>query len=558
MITFKRIANWYRLAQPHKGYLFGSAFSALVAVVSQIITAIPTANVITSLTNLDYNGAIFWLLIGFACTFVYYFAWHLNYKYFGLQCGYICRKLSRKMYDKIDTASAKGLSEHSVEKLMLIFTSNIEYIEKFADYLTYQSAYIARAIITIVIVMTYNIYIGLIMLAVVILLYYWYIFLTNKSQKLTTQVYSERDVLGEKLTDVINGRKFSKQLNIVGTNKEAYLDQAKKVVKTYSKRGSFNVLRKNWTYAILYGIITALTIWLAVLTSANSLTLTVYLIISPYLINIIDQATSGYEMLYELQRTDVSAKRIQTVLNMPDADIVSFSNNTTDNLSGSLVFSNVSYKDTNPKPYNSGDLTPISFEIQPNTITFFRGVSNCGKRSIFYLLRRTIVPTTGTITMDGINIYDFEKDTYKHNFSYTTSKPFFFNESILSNLSYAGANKKKIISVCKMLGIHNYIQALPNGYDTNLIGEADLFSSYVLYMIGLARSVLSKSEWICIYEFPVSLTTKEQQHVLNMLTKLKADHSLIIFSAKDVASSIADVYYEMQAGHIRKLNKIKE
>lgn len=557
MSTFKKIKEWYKLTKPHKGYMAGSFLSAFASCIVSIAQAVPNANVITSLTNMDYKGAIVWLLISLGCTFLYYLSWHLNYKFFYLQNKYGVTKLSTTLYNKISGATDEGLSQNSVEKIMMVFTSNMESVVKFTDFITYEGCYIIRAFVTIIIVSVYNLTMGLIMLAVVILLYFWYVFLGKLVLKHTNNVFAQRDHLGEQLTDMVDGRMPTEKLNLNTTNKEQYLNQVKKIVKSYKSRGNVNVTRKYWTYAVLYIIVTALTIWLAVLTNANTLTLTLYLIIAPYLINIIDQAKAGYEVLYELERTEVARMRIQTILDMPDADIVNYSNNTTDNLSKNLVFSNVVYFDTQTGANKSGNINKTNIELEPNTITLMRGVQNCGKRSLFYMLRRAITPTAGTITMDGINIYDFDKATYKHNLSYATSKPYFYSESILENLKYVCPSKKKIISVCKQLDIHKQILALPNGYDTNLVREKETVSAYLLFMIGLARAVLSKSEWLCIYEFPLSLTVKQQNQLKQILVSLKANHSIIIFSASESVQDICDNYFTITSGHVRKLNKVE-
>ena len=497
--------------------------------------------------------AIFWLIATFAGYLLYYFTWHLNYKCYYKSQKYMVVNLSERLYDKLERASEQGLSGQSVEKLLNIFSSNINTAQRFADYISYKVSYLIQCVVTICIVAFYNIYVALIMAALVVLMYFWYAFISNLTQRKTAQIYHSRDHTSEQLAGFIEGRQYTVDLNLEEQNKEAYLASVHQTVDHYSSRGHLTVLRSRWTWIVLYAIVTSLTIWLATLTNMGALTLTAYLVLAPYLITIIEKAESGYGFLNDLQSCSVNVQRIETVLNMPEADIIAYSNNTTDDIAGSLKFNNINYVDIPEKGARSGNLTNASFEIKPHSVVLFRGVKGCGKRTIFYLMRRVITPTTGTITMDGINIFDFEKDTYKHNFSYATSKPYFYNESVLDNLSYTTGSRKEIYDVCKRLQIDEQIKALPHGYSTNMVRENEYFSPYLLFMLGLARSILSKAEFLCIYEFPVSLTQKEQQSILKTITELKKDHAVIIFSASDVAKKVCNQVFIVQAGKIKQV-----
>ena len=383
-------------------------------------------------------------------------------------------------------------------------------------------------------------------------MYFWVIFLSLKSKKFTDASNFERDKMGEMLTDSVTNRELTKQLVSENIKKEDYLKQVNKVWQAYNRRGLLTEVRSYWTYVVLYGIVTVLTILLVNLTKSASIPLAVYLVLAPYLIAIIDQAKAGYELFYELQAADVCRLRLETILNMKTSDFSAYAQNTTDKLLGSLVFSNVSFAQTDDE---TGNLRPTNLEISPNKITLFKGTKKCGKRAIFYMLRRNIKPTTGTITMDGINIYDFEKSTYVHNFNYVTMRPYFYNTSILENMSYVGANKKQVVSVCKKLGIHALIENLEDGYETNPIKNANLMSQYLLFMLGLARAVLSKSEWIAIYEYPTSLTKLQQKNLQETLISLKKDCSILIFSASDHFAGICDNMYEVTSGSVRKLQR---
>lgn len=553
MTTFSKIKKWYQVTQPHKGYLAAMVIFSFLASVVQIFQAFPTAYVITSITNADYAGACIWLTVGIALTVLFYVLWHFYYLAQAKQSKYTIGNLSTQINQKVERAKNSSLKEHSVQKLILLLSANISTLDLYTDKIAYMTSYVFRAILSTIIVMTYSWYIGLAMIGLMILMYFWILFLSLKSIKHTTASNTERDAMGEMLADTISGRTVAKTFVSEEQKKKDYIAQVDRVWSAYNRRGMLSGVRSYWTYVACYGIVTLLTIVLVNLTKSNVLSLSVYLILAPYLIDIIDQTKAGYELIYELQAADVCRLRLETVLNMKTSDLASYAQNTTDKLTGNLVFSNVSYAQE-PND-DTGNLRPTNFEILPHQITLFKGSKNCGKRALFYMLRRSIKPTTGTITMDGINIYDFEKNTYVHNFNYVTRQPYFYNANIIENLSYVGASKKQIIAVCKTLGIHSLIESLAEGYETNLAKDADAISKYLLFMISLARAILSKSEWIAIYEVPTTLTKLQQKHLTETIESLKKQHSVLIFSVSDYFANICDNMYEVTSGSVRKLQR---
>lgn len=556
MSTFSKIKDWFRVVEPNKKYLCGLFFSAFVLACIPIVQALPSANVITSLTTMDYVGATIWLLVDLALIFIYYLTYHINYKFYYKLCQKNTLILSNKIYDKIYLSTEESTSNYSLSKILLTMSVNIENCLKFSDYLTSQSCYILQSIFSTIIVSFYNIYIALIMALILFILYFWYAFLGKKTNFYTLKVNNAKQQLGETLFEVIEGRDFFNYFALNSFTKEKYMSHIGNLNVAYNRRGVVAAIRQNWTYIFLYAATTSLTIWLASMTKFNALPVNVYLVISPYLSAIISQAASGYELINHLEITHVSVLRIQSLLQMPTNDIASFANNTQDNLISSLVFSNVTFDSKKLDTNNSDTLLETNIELPPRSISLFCGDSQCGKDALFYILRRTARPSTGTVTMDGINIFDFDSQTYKHNFSYVTSTPNFYNESILDNLKQSGKSASKCKEICKKMGVHKNIIKLKRGYDTNLVQEANSLDEFLLFAISLARSILCGSEWIAIYDFPPSLTEDQQEHIKNILLNFRNNHAFILFSSNYNFADICDNVFVVESGNVRKKKKV--
>ena len=172
------------------------------------------------------------------------------------------------------------------------------------------------------------------------------------------------------------------------------------------------------------------------------------------------------------------------------------------------------------------------------------------------MLRRKIRPSTGTITFDTINIYDFDKYTYINNLSYTTSSPYFFNDSIINNLKYVSKNIKQIKDVLRKLNIYNIIEELPEKFNTNVLKDKTIISSYLKFMLGFARAIISKSEILCIYEIPHDLSNDELKNIKNSIIKFSKTKTMIIFTASDLLDSICSDFINISDGCVNKNNKI--
>ena len=120
---------------------------------------------------------------------------------------------------------------------------------------------------------------------------------------------------------------------------------------------------------------------------------------------------------------------------MKPEDLIEFGENTSDNINGEIVFSNTSYQQKTED--FTGNIDKFNLKIAKNSSTLIYGAHKCGKRAIFYMLNRSIKPSTGTVTIDNINIYDFDKETYKHNVAVVTSKEYFYNDTIMNNMLIA-------------------------------------------------------------------------------------------------------------------------
>ena len=551
------LKRWWSTSKPSKLILFFQWLTACIPSIITVVQAVPAAKAITCITVADYKGTMIWLCVVFALTLLSQISWQIQYSMAGRQLNYIYPRIQERLFSKIFNADDMNFKYTSKEKMINTITNNITVLSDFCDYLAYKSAYLIESIITFVIIFTYNIYIGLAIFAIAILVYFMINAVNTAIGKKSLKIQEEKDSLTETFADMVDGRKLSTDLNIKNNLHEKYFKKVDTLMGLYRKRINLQSLRDNWIYIFYTFIILLATLYLVHLVSADTLTTTLYLILTPYLTSAITKLVNFFSIFNDLQNANISSLRVKTLLDMSEKDMIEFGNNSTDKIDGAVTFSNVSYTSSGKIDKSLGNINTFNAQIVKNDIVLFQGEKNCGKRALFYMLRRAVRPDEGTITFDTINIYDFDVETYKHNISYVTNKPYFFNDSIFENLKYVESNKKKIYETCKKVGIYDKIMQLPEGFQTNLSKQPTALSQQDKFLLGLVRALLTKSEIFMIYEFPVGLNQTEQDTIKEILLTLKKERTILIFSALNPVEEIIDRHFLIEKGNIKEQQRKK-
>ena len=550
--------NWYSVTKPNKVVWFFQWLTSMIPSACTVISAIPAANAITCITTADYKGAIIYLCTAFGITFFSTISWHIQYMLDIKQLNHIYPSIQNKLFDKIFKADDASFKYTSKEKIINTITNNITTLSDFCDYSAFKSAYLIQAVVTLVIIFTSNWIVGLLIFSVAVLVFFIMNAINRAIAKISNNIYDERDKLTESFADMIDSRTLATDMDLKDKLHEKYMERVNNIIKRYKKRNNYKSLRDNWVFLLYTFIILLATIFIVKLVADNTLTLTLYFVLTPYLTSAITKFVDFFGLVDNLETANIAALRVKTLLDMSEKDFVNFGENSTEKISGAITFTNVVYSTKNKLDKSVSSIKTFNSQIQKGEIVLFEGQRNCGKRSLFYMLRRAIRPDSGTITIDSVNIYDFDIDSYKHIVSYTTSKPYFYIDTIMENLRLIDSNKKHIYEACKRVGIHDIILALPEGYNTNLSLNPTALTDGQKFLLGLARALLMKSQILIIYEFPVGLSFKEQNQIKSILTSLKSRHTIIIFSATNIIEDILTKHFLIEnniVSEIPTLNK---
>lgn len=543
--------SWHSLAKPSRKYFLICFFMVLIASVCMIIEPVFSANLITSLTEKNYGWAYYYAFIGLVFIFIRKLSWDINYRFHYKLVNHTYMDLQNQIFNKVMKAKRINFNNISKEKLINIIHNDVYTVADFSDKIATRLARLLRVLLTIGVIFTINVPVALVIIIVNIIDYKLLNFLQNKRAFANRLTVEDHDEQYRCFSELIDSREMINDLNIGKEAKKRFLDSSKKYIKDRKRYDICGSYIDNYFHVFYQFVKTLMVLFLIFLVSKGSLSLTVYLIVVPYILSGIEIANDFMNILPELKNANISTNRVKIILDFSDKKVLDFGNNRLDNISGFLNFENVSYK-------AKGDLNEltninnISFAINANETVLFQGNRGCGKRTIFYLLRREVIQNSGNIYLDNINLIDYTKKVYTSNLNYLVTKPTFFDASIMKNLKMVEKDKTKIYSMCKKLKIHDYIKNLPRGYNTN-INELPTAKKYI---VGLARTLLTKSEIIVLYEFPLSLSAKEKEMIMNLLGHLRGSRTILIFSASNACTPIVDRVIKIEKGTITSNRKI--
>ena len=215
---------------------------------------------------------------------------------------------------------------------------------------------------------------------------------------------------------------------------------------------------------------------------------------------------------------------------------------------GTIKFKNVSFSYNQ----NRSILKDISLEIPAGKKVAVVGPSGAGKSTIGRLLFRFYNVSDGIISIDDQNIFNCTQYSLHKNIAVVPQDTVLFNESILFNIQYADntSNKEDVIRAARLANIHDFIDSLPDKYET-LVGERGLkLSGGEKQRVAIARAVLKKPKIILFDEATSSLDSKSETKILNSMNTISKDISSLVIAHR--LSTIKDAYniYVLDNGEI--------
>jgi ABC-type multidrug transport system fused ATPase/permease subunit len=248
-----------------------------------------------------------------------------------------------------------------------------------------------------------------------------------------------------------------------------------------------------------------------------------------------------------LQMGIVGSERVFKVLDT-DAKIDDSGENTLENMEGAISFKYVDFS------YKQDEwvLKGLTFEIKAGKMLALVGRTGAGKTSIISVLNRFYEIQKGTIAIDGVNIDTVQLANLRENIALVQQEVFLFSDSILNNITLFDANitRDKIIEAAKEIGVHNFIETLPNTYDY-VVGERGVtLSAGQRQLIAFLRVYVRNPKILILDEATSSIDTATEELLQNALEKLSKDRTTIVIAHRLSTIVKADKILHLKNGSV--------
>ena len=215
---------------------------------------------------------------------------------------------------------------------------------------------------------------------------------------------------------------------------------------------------------------------------------------------------------------------------------------------GPIVFDHVTFA------YDKGKqvLKNICLEITPGQTVALVGPSGAGKTTIANLFMRFYDPTEGRIRLNDVDLRGLTLKSLRQNMALVLQEPVLFSSTIRENIAYGSpeATNERIEAAARDAGAHDFIQALPQGYETQIGERGVTLSGGQRQRLSIARAFLKDAPILILDEPTSSLDSETEQQVLEALKRLMKDRTTLIIAHRLSTVRHADQIVVVQDGKI--------
>lgn len=547
--TIKNLKKVYDYGKEYRKNLYAFTIITLLFIFVSVIYPMFTARQLTALTNEDYKGLIIATLIVFGFDI-------LN----GIKTLVIKRNTQiffRGVFKKLQLAVSKEILKIKVKELDN--NSSGIFIERLNEDCKELSHIFTIGMGNVTSILT-NIGIFAAVFIINKMVFFFYIFaasciaylnivkvraVNEKDKELRHKREENMGLTAELVRGVRDIKMLNASASFLNTLEKSINEVSEKV---YAMRNTH--MNYNFAITVVGSIFEVLLVIILIYLLINhSVTIALAIVLYSYRNNILGNLMYAVaNLLEELKDFNLSCNRVFSLLESKEFKKEQFGSKHLEKVNGDFEFKDVVFG------YNKDRtvLNKLSFNVKANETVGFVGKSGSGKTTIFNLLCKMYDIDDGEIKIDGYNINTLDEDSIRGSITIISQNPYIFNMSIRDNLKLVkdDLTDKEMIEACKIACLDDFVNTLPNKYDT-VIGEGGVtLSGGERQRLAIARAFIQKTEIILFDEATSALDNETQSKIATALNNLKREYTILIIAHRFSTIVNCDKIYYISNGKV--------
>lgn len=362
--------------------------------------------------------------------------------------------------------------------------------------------------------------------------------------------------------ELVRGVRDIKMLN---AEKSFMKELDSKVVDLNKQR--YSMAKTDRNYSFVRGCLidlfdTGMIFLLVILIIDKELAIASAIVVHNYMNRVTSIVNYASMLMEKVKDFNLSSSRIFSIIKSSEFPKEKFGKKHIQKVKGNFEFKNVTFSYKDEKEV----LKDLSFKVNANETVAFVGKSGAGKSTIFSLLCKMYDINQGTITIDGVDIKELDRETIRGNITIISQNPYIFNMSIRDNLRLVKEDltDEEMIKACKLACLHDFIKVLPEQYDT-MVGEGGIsLSGGQRQRLAIARAFVQKTEIILFDEATSALDNETQASIQQAINNLQKTYTILIIAHRlstvvnsDRILFLNDGQIEAEGNHEELLKKNK-
>ena len=254
-----------------------------------------------------------------------------------------------------------------------------------------------------------------------------------------------------------------------------------------------------------------------------------------WLVNSYARAVTAGQRLFEILDTESPVHEAPRAIDMPRAK-------------GRVRFDNVNFAYDAARPV----LTDITLDVKPGEVVALLGAPGSGKSSIVNLIPRFYDITGGTLTIDGVDVRDFTLASLRRNIGIVQQDVFLFTTTIKENIAYGrvDASDDDIVRAAKVAQLHDFIESLPDGYDTQIGERGSTLSGGQRQRMSIARAVLLDPPVLILDDSTSSVDVQTEDQIRQAMESVMEGRTTFVIAHRLSTVHRADAIVVLEDGRI--------